>query len=592
MSSTLVSWTLGLSLLRGAKFSMRYLLWTICLAILLILTELFSRPLLPIDETRYVSAAWEAHVSGDHLVSHLNTKAYAHKPPLLFWLINAVWYVTGLNEYAARLVSPAAGIVCLLLTAMMARRLWPAATSFQHCAPMMLLSMTVWIVFCPVTMFDMLLTCFTLLGLLGVLRAEAGPTTTGWLMAGIAMGLGVLSKGPVIFVHVVPAALLAPWWSLRVRTAYIRWYSGCLFSIVIAAAIGLSWALPSAAAGGKAYSDELLYGQTTGRMVNSFAHRQPFWWYLPWLPLCVMPWPLLSSVWRGVRITKADSPLRFLICWAGGSLLSMSLVSGKQVYYLLPVMPAFALIFARLATSENGSVAKRDLSLVILGTIGMGTFPLLANHISPLSETGLRDLIADWYAIPLMACGAALIPFAFQRIESAVSAVCTAAILFFVIVIVSVKSTMWNDFDLRPLANMAASHEGGVAWYGGYHGQLNYLGGIRYVEEIGDPQELSTWLTEHRNGMVIMRLSRATIATLKNAGIDASNSAALSSEQIARITQILRTDDAFPGHDWQPTITQLHWIRRGVPVAPIAVLHYDDPRGQQPAMDNARPKGE
>ena len=563
---------------------MRYLLWTICLAILLILTELFSRPLLPIDETRYMSVAWESHVSGDHLVSHLNTKTYAHKPPLLFWLINAVWYVTGLSEYAARLVSPVAGIVCLLLTAMMARRLWPVATSLQRCAPTMLLSMTVWIIFCPVTMFDMLLTCFTLLGLLGVLRAEAGATRSGWLLAGVAMGLGILSKGPVVLVHAMPVALLAPWWSIRVRTGYVRWYIGCGFALVIAAAIALVWALPSAAAGGKTYGDELLYGQTTGRMVNSFAHRQPFWWYLPWLPLCVMPWLLFGSVWRGVRITKIDSPLKFLICWAGGSLLSLSLVSGKQVYYLLPVMPAFALIFARLVTSENGSVTKRDLLFVILGTIGMGALPLIANHIPPLSETGLRDLVADWYAIPLMACGVALIPFAFQRIESAVSAVCTAGILFFVIVIVSVKPTMWNGFDLRPLANMAASHEGGVAWYGGYHGQLNYLGGIRYIEEIGDPQGLSKWLTEHRSGMVIMRLPRSLVATLKNAGIDASNSVPLSSVQIDQISQILRTDESFPGHDCQPTVTQLYWIRRGLPVDPIAVLRYDDPPDQLPAL--------
>ena len=444
--------------------------------------------------------------------------------------------------------------------------------------------MTVWIVFCPVTMFDMLLTCFTLLGLLGVLRAEAGATKSGWLLAGVAMGLGILSKGPVVLVHAMPVALLAPWWSIRVRTSYVRWYAGCGFALVIAAAIALAWALPSAAAGGTVYGDELLYGQTTGRMVNSFAHRQPFWWYLPWLPLCVMPWPLFGSVWRGVRITKTDSPLKFLICWAGGALLIMSLVSGKQIYYLMPMMPAFALILARLATSENGSVAKRDLSLVILGTIGMGALPLLVNHIPALSETGLRDLVADWYAIPLMVCGAALIPFAFQRIESAVSAIATAGIVFFVIVIVSVKSTMWKGFDLRPLAHTAASNEGGVAWYGGYHGQLNYFGEIRHVEEIGDPQELSTWLTEHRSGMVIMRLPRAKIATLKNAGFDASNTETLSSVQIDQISQILRNDDSFPGHDWQPTVTQLYWIRRGLPVDPIAVLRYDDPPGQLPAL--------
>ncbi|MBC7967240.1 MAG: glycosyltransferase family 39 protein [Fuerstia sp.] len=474
----------------------------------------------------------------------------------------------------------------------MARRLWPESAAFQRCVPMMLASMLLWIVFCPVTMFDTLLTCFTLLALLGVLRAEGGAAFTGWLITGIALGLGILSKGPVVVIHVMPAALLAPWWSLRVRTSCWQWYAGCVFAIVVAAAIALAWALPSAAAGGEAYGEELLFGQTTGRMVNSFSHRQPFWWYLPMLPLCVLPWPLLGSVWRGMRLTKFDSPLKFLMCWAGGSLLILSLVSGKQIYYLMPVMPAFAMIFARFATSVHGPVTRRDLLFVIIATTGLGAIPLVANHIPPLSETRMRDLIADWYAIPLMVCGAALIPFASKRIESAVSAIGTAGMLFFIIVIVSLKPTMWNGFDLRPLASIAASHEGGVAWYGGYHGHLNYLGGIRYVEEIADPQELSTWLTEHRSGMVIMRLSRATIAALTNAGIDASNSVPLTSVQIEQITQILRTDDAFPGHDWQPTVTQLHWIRRGMPVDPIAVLRYDDPPGQRPASGNSSPKEE
>lgn len=556
---------------------MRYLLWTICLAVLLVVTELLSRPLLPIDETRYMSVAWEAHVSGDHLVSHLNTKTYAHKPPLLFWIINAVWYVTGLNEYAARLVSPTAGIVCLLLTAIMARKLWPDANSFQRCAPMMLLSMTVWIVFCPVTMFDMLLTCFTLLGLLGVLRAESGSPKTGWLLAGIAMGLGVLSKGPVILVHVVPAALLAPWWSPRVRTSYLRWYGGCLLAIVIAAGIGLSWALPSAAAGGKAYSDELLFGQTAGRMVNSFAHREPFWWYLPVLPICLTPWISFGAAWRGMKNTRLDSPLKFLLSWAGASFLILSLVSGKQAYYMMPAIPAFTLILARLATSVEGPVLKRDMAFAIIGTILLGAFPLIANHLPALAETRLKNLIADWYSIPMMACGAVLIPFSWKRIESAVFAAGTTAILFFVLVIVSVRPSLWTGFDLRPLANSVASHDGNLAWYGSYHGQLNYLGEIRHVAVPENPDELAEWLKNHRDGFLVIRLSYALTGTLKEAGINASNSHPLSLDQAEQITQILRNDSSFPGREWQPKVMDLHWIRTGLPLVPMVVLQFEKP---------------
>jgi 4-amino-4-deoxy-L-arabinose transferase-like glycosyltransferase len=556
---------------------MRYLLWTICLAVLLVVTELLSRPLLPIDETRYMSVAWEAHVSGDHLVSHLNTKTYAHKPPLLFWLINAVWYVTGMNEYAARLVSPTAGIVCLLLTAIMARKLWPDAISFQRCAPMMLLSMTVWIVFCPVTMFDMLLTCFTLLGLLGVLRAEAGAAKTGWLLAGIAMGLGVLSKGPVILVHVVPAALLAPWWSPRVRTSYLRWYGGCLLAIVIAAGIGLSWALPSAAAGGKAYSDELLFGQTAGRMVNSFAHREPFWWYLPVLPICLTPWISFGAAWRGMKSTNLDSPLKFLLSWAGASFLILSLVSGKQAYYMMPAIPAFALILARLATSVEGPVLKRDMAFAIAGTILLGAFPLIANHLPVLAETGLKNLIADWYSIPMMACGAVLIPFSWKRIESAVFAVGTTGILFFVLVILSVRPSLWTGFDLRPLSSTVASHEGDVGWYGSYHGQINYVGKIRHVFVPENVDELAEWLQSHPSAVFIVRLSKINAASLNAAGIESTIEGRLSDSQADTIHQIIRADASFPGHDWQPVATDLHWIRTGLPLVPFVVVRYEAP---------------
>ena len=160
----------------------------------------------------------------------------------------------------------------------------------------------------------------------------------------------------------------------------------------------------------------------------------------------------------------------------------------------------------------------------------------------------------------------------------------TAAILFFIIVIVSVKPTMWNGFDLRPLARMAGGHDGGVAWYGGYHGQLNYLGKLRHVHEIDGRQELSQWLTDHRNGIVMMRLPRPIIAALAERRIEASNSVPLTSVQIEQIAQILRTDDAFPGHDWQPTVTQLHWIRRGLPVDPIAVLRFTAPPKQRPVL--------
>ncbi|MDP1533672.1 MAG: dolichyl-phosphate-mannose--protein mannosyltransferase, partial [Rubrivivax sp.] len=47
---------------------------------------LSTRPLSPIDETRYVGVAWEMWLRGDFLVPFKNGEPYSHKPPLLFWM--------------------------------------------------------------------------------------------------------------------------------------------------------------------------------------------------------------------------------------------------------------------------------------------------------------------------------------------------------------------------------------------------------------------------------------------------------------------------------------------------------------------------
>ena len=60
---------------------------------------IWLRPLWPVDETRYASVAWEMWLRGDFLVPHINGEPYSHKPPLLFWLIQAGWALFGVNDW-------------------------------------------------------------------------------------------------------------------------------------------------------------------------------------------------------------------------------------------------------------------------------------------------------------------------------------------------------------------------------------------------------------------------------------------------------------------------------------------------------------
>ena len=219
---------------------------------LLIVSTLLVRPLLPIDETRYLAVAWEMHRTHDWLVPHLNGQAYAHKPPLMFWLINAGWAVFGVTEWWARLVSPLAALAAALVTGALARRLFPqfASRAMFATAATILAGTAIFALYSMLAFFDTLMTLLAALAVYGIVVARDG-MRRGFIVFGVAIGLGVLTKGPVILVYALPPALLTPLWISRGRVpSWRHWYAGVGAGVALGAAIALAWAFrrPSPAA--------------------------------------------------------------------------------------------------------------------------------------------------------------------------------------------------------------------------------------------------------------------------------------------------------------------------------------------------------
>lgn len=105
----------------------------------LVVVAIWTRPALPVDETRYLAVAWEMWQRGDFIVPHLNGETYSHKPPLLFWLMNAGWAVFGVNDWWPPLVAPLFALACLFLTRSMAQKLWPERPMIADLSPIILL---------------------------------------------------------------------------------------------------------------------------------------------------------------------------------------------------------------------------------------------------------------------------------------------------------------------------------------------------------------------------------------------------------------------------------------------------------------------
>lgn len=412
----------------------------------------------------------------------------------------------------------------------------------------------------------------------------------GWagvILTGLGLGLGILSKGPVVLVHALPVALSGPWWSENIRRNYWAWYLQIIpFAMLIAAAVGLSWVIPSAMAGGASYRNELLWGQTAGRMVQSFAHREPWWWYLSVLPLTVLPWISISAVWRHGIPETAPWAIRFLTVWIVGPVVILSAVSGKQVHYLLPVLPAVALMVARRLMIGERRIQPSDLRFIFWGTIVGGLLPLIMNRWPELTGGRLAGICSPWLSVPLVMCGLSL--YGVDKLQTIwiVRRISAAAVLFISLLFIGLSPGFWPGFDLRELGeDVAAIQDAGVsvAWFESCHGELQFCGRLR--SPLANPQtsaELQAWISEHPRGVVLWRVPGDLTGTA------APHFGALLPEELSSAEEILQHTDRLPETEKRLHLRSGYWIRRGLTSGLIVQMEFTNEKSRSTRGRTAR----
>jgi 4-amino-4-deoxy-L-arabinose transferase-like glycosyltransferase len=484
------------------------------LVALVAVTGLFTRPLMAIDETRYAAVALEMLQRNDWLVPYLNGEPYSHKPPLLFWIVAGVWRLVGVSEPWARLVGPLAGIVALGLLTAVARAIWPLDERTRGWAPLITAGALIWAGFGALFMFDTLLACMSMLGVLGAFHAVEHGRRRGVFYLALAITLGVLAKGPVILLHVLPVAVLAPWWATpQAGRRWAVWYASLLGAIALGAGGALLWAIPAGRAGGAAYQQAIFFGQTAGRMTTSFAHGRAVWWYLPLLPALLFPWCIWPEAWRAVRTLRQaprDAGVRFCAVWAFSGLVAFSLVSGKQMHYLLPLMPACALLLARgLSRSEATPLARPWL---VAGVIAL----LAATVIAAATTSWLDDAlwwphpaIAWWWsALPI---GAAVMLLVWQRgritRNAAVHALAISTTVMLCGLQLAAGRAAMLPYDTTALSaqvRTAVAQGHPVAMIGAYNGEYHFNARLRDVHiAVLTPGEVPQWSASHPGGLLL-----------------------------------------------------------------------------------------
>ena len=474
------------------------------------------RPLLPVDETRYLTVAWELFHHDNHFRMTLNGEPYGHKPPLLFSAIVLAWDLIGTPSAAVgRLVPPAFALACLGLIAWLARLLWPERPSLAAQAPFVLLSLAVFPGFAQLVMFDAALTACVLAGIASLWLAATGRAVVGWTLFALASGLGALTKGPVVLVHLLPAALVAPLWHPdRGARSWRRWYGGFALGLAGAAAIGLAWVAMAVREAGEGFGWELVWRQSAGRVVDAFSHRRPFWFFLALAPAFLAPWLFWTPLWRLAtwRALAAEKQTRLLLIWAVGALVLHSAVQSKQIHYVLPILAAVALIVARrLDDAADGARPLRWVGLAIaLGGLALTGVALLP---SGMRLGALEGNVAPWLGPVVILFG-----LAFERVARRADAMRPALLAVLVAGLIVAGEAggqrLLARFDLAPVLRlMPDPATTPLARLGVDQGEFGYLARrMAPVESFAEIAALRDWARRHPDGFVVVPVKRTAPA--------------------------------------------------------------------------------
>jgi 4-amino-4-deoxy-L-arabinose transferase-like glycosyltransferase len=485
--------------------------WVISAFASIALIGILTRPLLPIDETRYLSVAWEMYRQGDFHILRLNGEIYTQKPPLLFWLISLVWSLTGVSATAARLVGPAFAVGCLVLIGPLARSLWPDYRGVGNRSTLIMAGFTVFGIFGGLTFFDAMLAFAILLGIWSLYVAMQQRRWLGWMGFGLAVAFGVYAKGPVILIHLLPPALFYQLWLSADQRPPARFVvQGLLLSLLLAFLVVALWLVPALIAGGPEYRTAILWTQSAGRLARSFAHERPFWFYAAVLPVLLYPWFWMPATWSALRrisLRNADTGVRLCIIWAVAPLIIFTGISGKQLHYLIPELPATALLLARILPETLGKGEWRIPGIPI-GLIAAAA--LLAP--SGIVDTGeLQTLIKP----PAAFIAASLFLLALMVAVSRMRPLPGIATIGLGLVLLQNLlfgfTAIGKAYDTAAIAVHVARYDGdGIAVYHiKYNGEFGFTGRLLHpVEHLRTEEDLKDWICRHPDGVIFARLDR------------------------------------------------------------------------------------
>ena len=339
--------------------------------------------LLGADEPRYAQVAREMLTHHDWITPTLGGQPWLEKPVLYYWQAIVIYKIFGVSDWSARLPSAIDATLMVIAVFVFLRRFRPG---FDLDGALITASAIGVIGFARAASMDMpLAATFAIAMLAWYAWHETGNKTCLVIFYGF-VALGTLAKGPIapFLAAAIVVAFAGTQKDLKIVFKTL-WIPGVLIFLLVA----LPWYIAVQLRNAEFFRVFILEHNFSRFGTNRYHHPQPIWFYVPVVIIALLPWATFAiaalretirSWWAGRRLVRQpeDAFNFFLTIWFVLPVAFFSLSQSKLPGYILPAIPAGALLLAEYMCRRSQNDEKSSPILVVLHSVIAALLPPLA----------------------------------------------------------------------------------------------------------------------------------------------------------------------------------------------------------------------